>query len=99
MESNIACFPPLPPPFIPILINFSPRRHHPVDLFPPAKLKTGTWIKEHLVKKTHKYGPPDPAILSAEVFGVDVLAGPAKELLWGKHRRGESCFLGRGEEY
>ena len=34
--------PPLPPPFIPILINFSPRRHHPVDLFPPAKLKTGT---------------------------------------------------------
>ena len=42
------------------------------------------------------YGPPDPAILSAEVFGVDVLAGPAKELLRGKHRRGESCFLGRG---
>ena len=40
-------------PFIPILINFSPRRHHPVDLFPPCKIENRHLNKGTFSKKKH----------------------------------------------
>ena len=94
---TLLAFPPLPPPFIPILINFSPRRHHPVDLFPPAKLKTGTWIKEHLVKKnTQDVWPTGPAYSLGWSVWRGCLGWPCQGAAPGETQEGGVLLFGEG---